>query len=61
MTDDLKNREPADRSRLKAHAAHEVRYWIEKWDVSKEQLAAAVRKAGPSADAVAREPGKTVP
>ena len=61
MIDDLKNREPADRSRLKAHADHEVRYWIEKWDVSKEQLPAAVRKAGPSAEAVAGELRKTVP
>jgi hypothetical protein len=37
---------------------HEVRYWTQKWGVSKEQLAAAVNKVGVAADAVARELGK---
>ena len=37
---------------------HEVRYWTQKWGVSKEQLATAVNKAGVAADAVARELGK---
>jgi hypothetical protein len=59
MADDLKNRGSQDRSRVNIHEDYEVRYWTEKWGVSKEQLAAAVKKAGVSADAVAREFGKT--
>ena len=58
MADDLKNRGAADRSRVNVHEDYEVRYWTEKWSVSKEQLVAAVKKAGVSVDAVARELGK---
>ena len=54
MADDLKNRGPADRSRVNVHEDHEVRYWTEKWGVSETQLVAAVRKVGVSADAVAQ-------
>ena len=43
MADDLRNRGD----------------WTEKWGVSKEQLAEAVRKAGVSAEAVARHLGRT--
>jgi Protein of unknown function (DUF3606) len=43
---------------VNVHEAHEVAYWTKKWGISKEQLAAAVEKAGVSADAVARELGK---
>ena len=58
MADDLKNRGAQDRSRVNIHEDYEVQYWIKKWGVSKEQLAAAVQKAGVSADAVARQLGK---
>jgi hypothetical protein len=58
MADDLKNRGAQDRARVNVNEDHEVRYWTEKWGVSKEQLAAAVNKVGVSADAVARELGK---
>jgi hypothetical protein len=58
MADDLKNRGAQDRARVNVHEAHEVAYWTKKWGISKEQLAAAVEKAGVSADAVARELGK---
>ena len=58
MADDLKNRGAQDRSRVNVHEDHEVRYWTEKWGVSKQQLADAVKKAGVSADAVAKELGK---
>ena len=58
MADDLKNRGAQDRSRVNIHEDHEVRYWTEKWGISKQQLADAVKKAGVSADAVARELGK---
>jgi transposase-like protein len=43
---------------VNVHEEHEVRYWTEKWGVTKQQLAAAVKKAGVSVDAVARELGK---
>ena len=58
MADDLKNRGAQDRARVNVHEAHEVAYWTKKWGISKEQLAAAVKKAGVSADAVAKELGK---
>jgi hypothetical protein len=58
MADDLKNRGAQDRARVNVNEDHEVRYWTQKWGVSKEQLAAAVNKVGVSADAIARELGK---
>jgi len=58
VADDLKNRGAQDRARVNVHEAHEVAYWTKKWGISKEQPAAAVEKAGVSADAVARELGK---
>jgi hypothetical protein len=58
MADDLKNRGAQDRSRVNVHEDHEVRYWTQKWNVTREQLVAAVGKAGVSVDAVAKELGK---
>jgi hypothetical protein len=58
MADDLKDRGAQDRNRVNVNEDHEVRYWTQKWGVSKEELAAAVQKAGVSVDAVARELGK---
>jgi Protein of unknown function (DUF3606) len=58
MADDLKNRGAQDRARVNVNEDHEVRYWTQKWGVSKEQLAAAVNKVGVAADAVAPELGK---
>jgi hypothetical protein len=58
VADDLKNRGAQDRARVNVHEDHEVAYWTKKWGISKEQLAAAVKKAGVSADAVAKELGK---
>ena len=59
MADDLKDRGAQDRSRVNVHEDYEVRYWTHKWGVSKEQLVQAVQKAGVSAEAVARELGKS--
>jgi len=59
MADDLKNRGAQDRRRVNIHEDYEVRYWTEKWGISKEQLAQAVKRAGVSAEAVARQLGKT--
>ena len=58
MADDLKDRGAQDRSRINVHEDHEVRYWTQKWSVSKEQLTAAVQKVGVSVDAVALELGE---
>jgi hypothetical protein len=58
IADELKSRGAQDRARVNVNEDHEVRYWTQKWGVSKEQLAAAVKKVGVSADAVARELGK---
>jgi len=58
MSDDLNNRGPRDASRINLQEEHEVRYWTKKFGVTREQLEAAVRTAGRSADAVRRELGK---
>jgi hypothetical protein len=58
MADDLKDRGAQDRSRVNVNEDHEVRYWTQKWDVTKEQLMAAVKKAGVSVAAVAKALGK---
>ena len=52
MSDDKKNRGEPDRSRISLSEEHEVRYWTERFGVTKEQLAVAVGKVGNSADAV---------
>ena len=52
MVDDLKNRGAQDRLRVNVHEDYEVRYWTEKFQVSAEQLKAAVKKVGVSAKAV---------
>jgi hypothetical protein len=60
MPDDKTNRGPQDRVRVNLSEDYEVRYWTEKFDVSKAELEKAVAKAGQSAAAVARELGKTL-
>jgi len=58
MTDDKKNTGEPDRSRINLREDYEVRYWTERFGVSKEQLATAVHKVGNSADAVRQALGK---
>lgn len=58
MADDLNNRGPQDRSRISLSEEHEVRYWTQALGVSKDQLAAAVRAVGSSADKVRAHLGK---
>ena len=55
MADDPSKRGPQDRSRISTSEDHEVRYWSQKFGVSPEQLKAAVRKVGNSAEAVGKE------
>jgi hypothetical protein len=55
MPDDLTKRGSPDRSRISLLEPHEVQYWADKFNVSKERLSEAVRNVGQSADAVERE------
>jgi hypothetical protein len=59
MADDKTNRGPQDASRIDMHEDYEVAYWTKKFGVSKVELESAVAAAGVSADAVAKELGKT--
>ena len=55
MPNDLTDKGPQDRNRISLLEPHEVQYWADKFNVSKERLSEAVRKVGHSADAVERE------
>lgn len=52
MADDKTKRAPQDASRINMNEDYEVRYWTQKYGVTKEQLAAAVKAVGASAKAV---------
>ena len=52
MADDTSVRAGIDRSRINTSQDHEVRYWTEELGVSAEQLQAAVKAVGSSADKV---------
>lgn len=52
MADDKTKRAPQDASRINMNEDYEVRYWTQKFGVTKAQLAAAVKVAGVSAKAV---------
>lgn len=53
MPDDPTKRGPQDRSRISLAEDYEVRYWTERFGVSKEELAEAVQVAGHSVEQVA--------
>jgi len=55
MPDDLTNSGPQDRSRISLLEPHEVQYWADKFNVSKERLSEAVKNVGHSASAVEKE------
>ena len=52
MTDNLQNRGPADRTRVNVHEEWEVRYWRDKFDCTHDELIAAVKAVGTSANEV---------
>lgn len=52
MADDKTLHEPQDSSRVAIGEDYEVRYWTEKFAVSRERLQEAVDAVGNSADAV---------
>lgn len=54
MNDDLSKKGQQDRSRINMNEDHEVAYWTDKFNVSREELQKAVDQAGSSADAVAQ-------
>lgn len=58
MSDDTAVRGPQDSSRISLGEDYEVRYWTDKFGVSEDELADAVKAVGNSADAVARHLGK---
>jgi hypothetical protein len=46
MADDLKQTGKADDTRINVDQEHEVKYWSEKFGVSRDQLKSAVAKVG---------------
>lgn len=58
MSDNLQNRGPQDRSRINVNEEWEVAYWTKELGLSKEELEAAVKAAGPSVSAVRQHLGK---
>jgi Protein of unknown function (DUF3606) len=58
MADDRTLRGQQDRQRINMSEDYEVAYWTKKWDISREQLAEAVRKVGPMSASVAKLLGK---
>ncbi|WP_116090993.1 DUF3606 domain-containing protein [Sphingomonas crusticola] len=59
MSDDTSARRPQDASRISLEEDYEVRYWTNKWNITRDELAAAVKAAGHSAAAVARHLGRS--
>jgi hypothetical protein len=55
---DDKTKTAQDRRRIDLNQDYELRYWCDKFGVSKDELKAAVQKVGTMADDVARELGK---
>ena len=47
MADDLKQTGKADNARINIEQDHQLRYWSEKFGVSREELQSAVAEAGP--------------
>ena len=52
MSDDTSKRGPQDRKRINMGQEHEVKYWTQRFGVTREQLQEVVRTAGPMVDAV---------
>lgn len=46
MADDKTKRVPQDEQRVNIHVDYEVRYWTERFNRTREQLAAAVGRVG---------------
>jgi hypothetical protein len=59
MSDDTTERRPQDASRISLEEDYEVRYWTNKWNITREELADAVQQVGHGAAAVARHLGRS--
>ncbi len=55
MPDDKSKSRPEDAKRINVHEDYELKDWSKKFGVSEDQLKAAVKKVGTSADAVEKE------
>jgi hypothetical protein len=55
MSDDTSKKGMQDRSRINTSEDYELRYWSEKFGVSRDELKAAVNKVGNSVSAVEKE------
>jgi len=55
MSDDKKQAGAADRSRINVNEDYELRDWSRRFNVTPEQLKAAVKAVGPSAAAVEKQ------
>ena len=55
MSDAKTKNTAADRRRIDLQQPYELGYWSRKFGVPEHELAEAVQKVGPTADAVARE------
>ena len=55
MPDDKTKRGPQDRAKINVQEKYEMDYWAKKFGVTADQRRDAVKKAGPSAEAVERE------
>lgn len=58
MSDNLHKKHPQDSSKVNVHENWEVKYWCEKWNISKEKLIAAVKAVGVSSSAIQKYLGK---
>jgi hypothetical protein len=58
MPDDKTNRGEPDRSRISLTQEHEVRYWTDRFGVTRDHLVDAIAKVGNSPDAVRRYLGR---
>ena len=58
MSDDLTKKEPQDGNKINIHETWELAYWTKHFEVTKEQLIAAVKVVGTSKLAVQKHLGK---
>ncbi len=60
MVDNLRIRQPLDRTKINLSESWEVEYWTKKWSITAAQLTAAVKAAGVQTAAVAKYLNKPV-
>jgi hypothetical protein len=58
LPDNLRIRRPQDPTKINIHEEWEVRFWTQKWNITRDQLVTAVRAVGVSTAAVAKFLGK---